>query len=193
MKIFSLPKKPDVSSQDGLPEYKAIMRSSIYQLFISIVVGLAGIDFLYTIGTFLLSRIYIVQTPLPFDLHHHAFFLMFSLGLLKSVIQFIWINSSIIRWATQSFVISGHELIHRTGLFTIKETIHDLRNIRSVTIKQSLLGKMFHFGSIDVEISASGGFQEFVYFPAIAYPEQFQQLLSTHTTRYTGSTEITTN
>ena len=87
----------------------------------------------------------------------------------------------------QSFVVTGHELIHRTGLFTIKETIHDLRNIRSVTIQQSLVGKLFHFGSINVEISASGGFQEFIYLPAIAYPEQFQHLLSTHSARYTGS------
>lgn len=187
MKIFSLSKKLPPPSQDGLPEYKTVMRSSIYQLFITIIVGLAGIDFLYTIGTFLLSKTYIVQTPLPFDLHHHVFFLMFMLGLVKSVVQFTWISSSIIRWATQSFVVSGHELIHRTGLFTIKETIHDLRNIRSVTIQQTLLGKLFHFGSINVEISASGGFQEFIYLSAIAYPEQFQHLLSSHSTRYTGS------
>jgi uncharacterized membrane protein YdbT with pleckstrin-like domain len=185
MKIFTQQKQPNTSSQDGFPDQKTIMRSSIYQLFMAIVIGLAGIDFLYTIGTFVLSKIYIVQTPLPFDLHHHAFFLMFTMGILKSIIQFILISSLIIRWATQSFVISGHELIHRTGLFNIKETIHDLRNIRSVTIQQSLLGKLFHFGNINVEISASGGFQEFIDLPAMAYPEQFQHLLSTHSTRYT--------
>lgn len=185
MKIFPARRKLNLPSQDGLPEYKSVIRTSLYQLFLTIVFGLASIDLLYTIGTFILSKTYIVQTPLPFDLHHHVFFVMFIVGLIKSLIQFIWIGSSIIHWATQSFVICEHELIHRTGLFTIKETIHDLRNIRSITIQQSLVGKLFHFGNINVEISASGGFQEFINLPSIAYPEQFQHLLSIHSARYT--------
>ncbi len=188
--LFSVEKPIENSSQDAIPTTQTHIRTSVYKLFINIVLGLAGIDALYTVGTFFLSKVYLLQAPsLPLNFHHHAFFLMFLLGLLKTIIQFSWISSSIISWATRTFTISKSQLTHRIGLLNIKETLHDLRNLRSVTIHQSWLGKIFHFGDVDIEISASGGFKEFIYLPAIAYPEQLQQLLSNQSMLYTDKND----
>ncbi len=172
-------------TQDAFPEQNFMVRSSIYKLFLMIGIGLAGIDLLYTVSTFLLSQVYLVQTPLPFNLHHHAFLSMFLLGVVKSVLQLIWIGNLFIHWASESFLISKSQITHRKGLFSLQETMNDLRNIRSVEVSQSLIGKLLNFGDIDIETSASGGFHGHIHAIGIPFPHQFERLVVSNKNAYT--------
>ncbi len=154
-----------------------LIRGSVVVMVWQLVIFLIFTDAIYTlINTFLL-QVYFLQLTLPFDLHHKILLLLTLLHIGKSIIQIGFVVIIVTHWVGRSYYIIEKHLIKRQGLFSIKEKIYDLGNIRSVTVNQSFLGKLLHFGDVVIETSASGGYMDKIFVTGIANPENFETKL----------------
>lgn len=52
------------------------------------------------------------------------------------------------------------------------EKIYDLDIVRSISIRQSWFGKIFRYGTVNVEISASGGYTDQTTLSGVSDPQQ---------------------
>jgi len=68
--------------------------------------------------------------------------------IILSFIKLIFILKITLEWINNVYEIRDDSIIHRQGIFNIKEDIYTLRNLSSVTIEQTILGKLFNYGTI---------------------------------------------
>lgn len=153
------------------------IRGSVIVMVWQLVIFLIFTDLVYTLTNTLLMRVYFLQLTLPFDLHHKIFLLLAILHIFKSILQIFFIVTIVMHWIGKSYYIAEKHLIKREGIFSIREKIYDLNNIRSVTVNQSFLGKFFHFGDVLIETSAAGGYMDKILVSGIAKPENFEAKL----------------
>lgn len=83
-----------------------------------------------------------------------------SLGLLP------WLD----RWSDE-FAITNKRVIIKTGIISRKTFEMNLSKIESVNVDQSIMGRIFNYGTI--HIVGSGGTRE--VFPNIAFPIEFRK------------------
>ncbi len=158
--------------------YKEPTRGSISVLVLRILFLLVGTDLLYAIINFSLMRIYFMNLALPFDLHTNTLLLLSLLHITKSVFQIGAILVIVLRWIGHTYTIDNKLLIKRDGVFTVKEKICDIDNVRTVTTNQSLLGKLLHYGDIVIETSAPGGYADQIILSGISDPQIFERKIS---------------
>lgn len=80
----------------------------------------------------------------------------------------------ILKWVSTTYILNNQLLIKREGIINIIEKIYDLKTIRSISIKQGLIGKLFNFGDLTIKTSASGGYQEEIYIMGITNPAKYK-------------------
>lgn len=153
------------------------VRGSVIVMVWQLILFLIFTDTVYTLINTFLMRVYFLKFVLPFDLHHKIFLLLALLHIGKSVAQIGFIITIVLHWIGRSYYIVEKHLVKRQGVFSIKEKTYDLGNIRSVTVKRSLLGKLLHFGDVVIETSASGGYMDKIVVTGIANPENFEAKL----------------
>ncbi len=83
-------------------------------------------------------------------------------------------------WLGSSYFVADTHLVKRNGVFNIIEKIYDLDNIRSVSVHQGVIGKLFHFGDVIIEISASGGYMDQIILVGLDSPEKFEHKIRRH-------------
>ena len=153
------------------------IRGSVIIMVWQLVIFLIFTDIIYTVINSFLMRVYFLQLTLPFDLHHKIFLLLLFLHIAKSVIQIFFVITIVFYWISKSYYVVEKHLIKRQGIFSVKEKIYDLGNIRSITVNQSFLGRFFHFGDIVIETSAAGGYMDKILVSGISNPENFEAKL----------------
>src|SRR3989338_6749246 len=153
------------------------LRGSVVVLIWQLVIFLLLTDAIYVIINTFLMRAYFLKLTLPFELHHMIILLLAFLHIIKSIFQIFFIVVTVLNWIGKSFYIVEKHLIKHQGIMSKKEKIYDLNNIRSVTVKQTLLGKLFHFGDVIIETSASGGYKDKIFVSGIADPDNFEAKL----------------
>lgn len=79
-----------------------------------------------------------------------------------------------------SYQITNRHLIHSMGIMNCTEKIYDLNIIRSISIEQSWIGKIFKYGTVNIEISASGGYTDQVTLFGVPNPQQYENMLRKH-------------
>jgi membrane protein YdbS with pleckstrin-like domain len=62
---------------------------------------------------------------------------------ISLVVLFTWLN--------EYYEIFPDRIIHKRGYFFRNQTKHELADIRRITVEQGVLGKLFNFGTIDLE------------------------------------------
>lgn len=86
--------------------------------------------------------------------------------LVAHSLKFLLITTIIIKlftmWASRAYYLSGHHLIERTGIVNLTETTHELSQVKSVVVKQSWLGRRFHFGTIILTLAGASKPEEIV-------------------------------
>ena len=123
-----------------------VIKGSMTLLIFQLTMFLLITDSLYAFLNFFLLRVYFLKLTLPFNIHHFVVLLFAFLHVFKSIIQIFFIVSTILHWRGKSFFLIEKHLVKHQGIFSKKDKTYDLNNIRSVTVKQSLMGKLFHFG-----------------------------------------------
>ena len=114
---------------------------------------------------------------LPIEWHHHT-----SVGLLifngvKVVIELILILYLLLQWTGSRYFITPKHIIKQTGILKEKEEVYHFDNIRSISVEQSFLGKVFDYGDITLKTSASGGYQDDVVLSGIDNPHKYETIL----------------
>ena len=150
------------------------IRTSIAIIVLHLIVLLLATDLIYTGINAILLRVFFLNLTLPLDIHKFILLLLFILHITKTIFHITLTLVIVIRWINRTYQIEEKQLIKKEGLFSISEKIFDLNNIRSVTVRQSFLGKLFHFGDVTIETSASGGYMDKIVVSGIANPEIFE-------------------
>ena len=176
---FGIGKKTGVQSSDSVLtiDTSEPIRGSVIIMVLQLIILLVFTDLIYILINVFLMRVYYLKLTLPFDLHHKILLLLAFLHIVKSIVQIYSILVIVFRWIGRSYYIVDKKLIKRQGLFSVKEKIFDLNNIRSVTVNQSFLGKLLQFGDVVIETSASGGYMDKIILAAISNPQRFESRL----------------
>ncbi len=159
---------------------KEPIRASVAILAIQLVSLLIFTDLVYSIINFFLMKVYFLQGVLPFDTHRYIVFILAILHIGKSIFQVIFVLKFVMKWMGDSYFISEAHLVKRSGIMSVIEKTYDLDNVRSVTVNQGVLGKLFHFGDVVIETSASGGYMDQIILNGLANPEQFEHKIRGH-------------
>ncbi len=70
--------------------------------------------------------------------------------IIFSIIKLVLVIYLILLWLTEYYEIKSDMIIHRRGIFFIKETRHPFEYIREVDFEQSLLGRLLNYGTISI-------------------------------------------
>lgn len=70
--------------------------------------------------------------------------------LFLSLAELILVCIIVLNWANEVWEIRQGILFHRRGIFKLIEDTYSLKNIGSVTISQSFLGRLLNYGTIVV-------------------------------------------
>ncbi len=159
---------------------KEPIRASVATLAIQLVSLLIFTDLVYSIINFFLMKVYFLQGVLPFDTHRYIVFILAALHIGKSIFQVIFVLKFVMKWISESYFIAEAHLVKRSGIMNMIEKTYDLDNVRSITVNQSVLGKLFHFGDVLIETSASGGYMDQIILAGVSNPEQFEHKIGRH-------------
>jgi hypothetical protein len=67
---------------------------------------------------------------------------------LLSLFELILVLQVVLRWANEEYEIREGSIIHRHGIFRLKEETFTLRNLASCRVSQNFFGKLFNFGTV---------------------------------------------
>lgn len=167
----------DASNQTSITEP---IRESLVLFMIKIAGVLIVTDTVYAVLSFVLLRAFFLNHELPFNIHDSTAYILTFIHLAKTVIQVWGISAIVFRWVGNSYHITPKHLIHHEGILNCIEKIYDLDIVRSISIQQSWLGKIFKYGTVNIEISASGGYTDQVTLSGVSKPQQYEKMLRKH-------------
>jgi uncharacterized membrane protein YdbT with pleckstrin-like domain len=67
---------------------------------------------------------------------------------LISLFELFLVLQVVLNWTNEEYEIREGSVIHRKGIFRLREEIFTLRNLASSRISQNFFGKLFNFGTI---------------------------------------------
>ncbi len=165
---------------DGETAINEPIRESLMLFVIKIASVLIIIDLVYAVLNFVLLRAFFLNHELPFNIHDQTAYILTFLHLAKTALQVWGISAIVFRWVGNSYHITPRHLVHHQGIMNCIEKIYDLDIVRSVSIQQSWLGKIFRYGTVNIEISASGGYTDQVTLFGVTNPQQYEKMLRRH-------------
>ncbi len=156
------------------------IRESAVLFVIKIATVLISVDLVYAVLNFILLRTFFLNFDLPFNLHNQTAYILTLLHLAKTTLQIWGISAIVFRWVGNSYFITEKHLVRHEGILNCIEKIYDLNIVRSISIQQSWFGKIFKYGSVNIEISASGGYTDHVTLSGVSNPQQYEKVLRRH-------------
>lgn len=94
--------------------------------------------------------------------------------MLVGLIAFISMGMDFLKWKNEEFFITNRRVIHGSGIFSKKILDSSLSKINDVIMEQSLLGRMFGYGTIRI-LTASD--EVINLLDRIAHPVEFKQAM----------------
>lgn len=151
------------------------IHGSIFLLALKLFVILFVSDAVYLLTDRLLFE------ALQMDMYHSLILLLTVLYILKSLVQITLVLWVVFHWLYHKYHIdyAQKKLYEYKGVLYSKEHMSDLKNVRDVSMEQSIFGKIFNYGTIVLTISASGGYAEKVRMKHIQEPKLYVDFLET--------------
>ena len=109
--------------------------------------------------------------------YQRSYIILFS-SLLKFILQTYYVVYVVLAWVKNNFYITEDKLVHCKGILTVDEEIYDISSIKSVKSHQSLIGRIFNYGNVIVEVSASGGYHKDILLRGIVNPKKYERILN---------------
>ena len=109
--------------------------------------------------------------------YQRSYIILFS-SLLKFILQAYYVVYVVLSWVKNNFYITEDKIVHCKGILTVDEEIYDISSIRSVKSHQSLVGRLFNYGNVVVEVSASGGYHKDILLRGIVNPKKYERILN---------------
>jgi len=159
-------KNPSTPLPNILPEP---VRGSIILLLSRIFLVMAGTDIIY-----LAVRIFVFELN-PQWINGVTLDIIFFFFLIFSyIVQIFLIYTVLLHWLNKRYYIESNHLIIKQGIFILTERVYDLKNLRSVVVTQRIAGKLFHFGTITLEIT-SPGLSEEAFLTEVPHPHDLER------------------
>ena len=103
-------------------------------------------------------------------INHYDLITYFLLLLIQVIISFI----IIIKWYTDYWILQKQNIIYKTGIFFVNKTYYKIENIEFVSLNQTMLGKLFDYGTIEL---INPLLKENIYLTNIGHPNLVLQVL----------------
>lgn len=145
------------------------IRSSVLILIIRLFLVMFLVDALYSI-----AEIYFLDLDVSFEIHSFIVNTMFVTHIFKNIFLIYFVLKIVTKWIGNLYYITETYLIKHEGILNLKEKVIDLKNLRSFDINQSYFEKLFHYGTITLTTSASGGYNAEIYLSEIDRPEKYK-------------------
>ena len=81
------------------------------------------------------------------------------------------------QWANEGYYLKENELIVKRGIIAKTETAYPYANMQSVTLQQSVVGRIFNFGQVTIFLPTLG---KDVIFTEISHPKAFTEKIKSH-------------
>ena len=94
--------------------------------------------------------------------------------LIFLIIKIIWIIQVTLTWANQYYELEPGQITYTKGTFYETKQIYSILNIQQITLKQSFLGKIFRFGSIQLY---NPYLKKYFYMTQIQDPKKYVKLI----------------
>jgi uncharacterized membrane protein YdbT with pleckstrin-like domain len=120
-----------------------------FQLFRSILVEIV----LMILTVIAVTLIYALILPLPIAFSGYLLLLIPIISLLRDVL--IWYN--------HQYVVTNHRVIQIFGVFNKNVTDSSLEKVNDVKMDQSVLGRIFNFGDIEILTASELGINRFTF------------------------------
>ncbi|MCL6096610.1 MAG: PH domain-containing protein [Patescibacteria group bacterium] len=150
------------------------IRGSIVILTARLATALVLFEALHVIAYYILN----LGIPLPFGLHRQVAQVLLVLDILKLFAELYFIVNITLSWVNNTYYLTDKHLIQRRGIFRAEEDVFHFDNIRSISISQSIIGKILNYGDIILKTSASGGYQGDVVMSGVANPKKYEDIIS---------------
>lgn len=94
--------------------------------------------------------------------------------ILVTIIQNIFLVYIVLRWVNDYYEIGPDEIAHVTGTLSRTRKSYPYRDIQSITVHQSFLGRLFKYGEINLYIPTLG---HDLHFKEVSHPSRFVELV----------------
>lgn len=122
-----------------------------------------------------------IVVPVVFDIENElvVYLVMVALGLIVILSAF----ADIMRWRNEQFVITDRRVLQLQGVLSKNVLDSSLEKITDVQLEQSLVGRMFNFGNVDILTASEEGVNRM---QAIRRPIEFKRAMMDSRARYDG-------
>lgn len=127
----------------------------------------------------LLISIHILLQKLSFTFGWHEMFMQIPLASTIELIVFhllnvIFLFFLLMNWSTTCYTIGPTEVTITTGILGTKKSSDDIRAMQELEIEQSILGRLFNYGSVRL---GSPLWKRDVLFRNIPFPQKFSEII----------------
>jgi len=117
-------------------------------------------------------------TEIGSSIQYQRSYIILGSSLIKFILQIYYVVYVVLAWVKNNFYITEDKLVHCRGILTVDEEIYDISGIKSVKSHQSLVGRVFNYGNVVVEVSASGGYHKEILLRGIVNPKKYERILN---------------
>ncbi|HYK09016.1 MAG TPA: PH domain-containing protein [Candidatus Eisenbacteria bacterium] len=168
------------AKRDGMPAEKAqnssppmqpiVLRRSVYFLIFALLGIEVFFDLIYGGLRFLLMYAHLSQFFTSLTVDSFYFEILVILNLCKIVFMLV----TALEWISFTYVITDKEIISRFGILNHKEKVYLCSNIQEVMFTQSMVGKLFNYGTIELH---NPTFDEIVYLDSVPNPKKYADII----------------
>lgn len=169
---------PDIFTDDTSPiqtkgsDYVQPVREATPLLIGKIVFALLIPILLYV---FVLVSSLEIAKLFSFDEDWSLGFMLF-LGIL-TLIQVLLVLLITLQWKNHVYYLTDTYIQENRGILTLTEKIYDLKNIRDVSVRQGIFGRIWNYGDIIIESTAPGDFHEVLIIVGAPNPRDHEKFL----------------
>jgi uncharacterized membrane protein YdbT with pleckstrin-like domain len=105
-----------------------------------------------------------------------AFNVLWALHTVKFVFLVVVTLKLVTDWATTTYYLANHHLVKYHGIFEVDEAIYELQSLKSLHLKESIVGRLLNYGDIYLTLSSSG-YREDVVLCGISHARRYERVL----------------
>ncbi len=147
---------------------------SVARLLVLCLVAMFLIETAYA-----LCMVAYLQLNPPIDYGRPFILVLWGVHTLKFIALAYFVGHIIARDLSRRVSILGQNLVYTTGIIRVDDKIYGLGQLRSISVDQGLLGKMFHYGDIHLTFGASG-YTESLCLDGVHEPKRYEDLLEAY-------------
>jgi len=147
-----------------------VLRRSVFFLIFSLLGIELFFDLIYVGLRLLLMYANLSQYVTTFSIESLYFGILVFLNISKVIFMIV----AALEWISFTYEINGREIVSKYGILNHKEKVYLCTYIQEVMYTQSLTGKMFNYGTIELH---NPTFDEIVYLDSVPNPQKHAEII----------------